>query len=94
MPEKKTKAQIPGVGLVDVFEVSVSESTEKWTEVRLEDGAVLRLKPVVLSAVRVDGRYDSEGNPVYSLKVNQIMTIVSAPDHLRQGGSGIQKGVH
>ena len=93
MPEKKTKIQTPG-GLVDAFEVAVSESTERWTEVRLEDGSVLRLKPVVIGAARVDGQFDPEGNPVYTIKVNQIMTVASAPDHLRKGGSGTAKGVH
>ena len=94
MPEKKIKVEMPTLGAVDAFEVSVAESIEKWTEIRLDDGSVLRLKPVVLRALRVEGRYDSEGNPIYQLKVNQIMAVVSAPDHLRQGGSGIQKGVH
>ena len=93
MPGKRIKADVPGVGLVDAVEVPVSESTERWTEVKLEDGATLRLKPVVIGAVRLEGRYDPEGNPMYSLKVNQIMTITNVPDHLRKGGSE-PKGVH
>lgn len=84
MPEKKTKAQVPGIGLVDVAEVAVSESTERWTEVHLEDGSVLRFKPVVVGALRLENRWDPEGNPLYSLKVNQVMVLVSAPEHLHK----------
>ena len=93
MPEKKTKIDVPGLGLVDAVPVSVSESTERWTEVRLDDGSVLRVKPVILGALRIDGRYDQEGNPMYALKANQVMTVLSAPDHLRKGGSGAPKGL-
>ena len=96
MAEKKVKVQIPGQpGPVDAVEVSVAESTERWTEVQLEDGSVVRLKPVVVGAIRVEGQYDQDGNPVYSLKVNQIMVVASAPEHLRKGGSpASNKEVH
>lgn len=93
MPEKKTKLQT-AAGLIDAFEVGVSESTERWSEVTLEDGSVLRLKPVVIAAARIEGQFDPEGNPIYQLKVNQIMITASAPEHLRKGGSGAQKGVN
>lgn len=88
MPEKKIKIQLPGLGLVDGFDVGVSESTEKWTEIKLDDGSVLRVKPVVLGAVRIIGQYDPEGNPMYALKANQVMIVTSAPEHLRKGASG------
>jgi hypothetical protein len=94
--EKKVKFQMPGQAApVDAVEVAVAESTERWSEVHLEDGTVLRLKPVVVGAIRVDGQYDQDGNPVYSLKVNQIMIVGSAPEHLRKGGSpATKKEVH
>ena len=94
MPEKKVRVEIPGTGPVDGFEVGVSESTERWTEVRLEDGTVLRTKQVIIAAIRIDGRYDADGNPVYSLKINPIMAMVSAPEHLRKGGSAKPKGIN
>lgn len=70
---------------MDGSEVGVSESTEKWSEVTLEDGTVIRIKPSVISAIRIDGQYDPEGNPMYGVKANNVVTIVSAPDHLRRG---------
>ena len=93
MPEKRVKAELAGVGLVDGFEVNVAESTERWTEIKLEDGSVLRAKLVIMGAIRLDGRYDQDGNPVYSLKIGPVMTVLTAPDHLRQPpkGNGAQK---
>lgn len=93
MPEKKTKVQTPTGQLIDAVEVGVSESTERWTDITLEDKTVIRIKPVVIGAARIEGQYDQEGNPLYTIKVNQIMTIVSAPDHLRKGGDKT-KGIH
>ena len=88
MSEKKVKIDVPGIGLVDATEVSISESTERWTDIQLSDGSVLRIKPIVLSALRIENNYDQEGNPLYQLKVNQLMTIASAPDHLKKGAPG------
>ena len=88
MTEKKIQARAPGMEeLVDAFEVAVAESTERWSEVKLEDGSVLRLKPVVLSAIRLAEKYDQDGNPIYSVKVNQVMAVASAPEHLRKGAT-------
>lgn len=86
MSEKKIgPIQIPGItGPREATEVSIKESTERWTEVVLDDGSILRIKPVVLSAIRMDDLYDQDGNPVYQLKVNQLMTVASAPDHLKK----------
>lgn len=96
MPEQKIKIHVPGLapGPIDAFDVPILESTERWTEIKLEDGSVLRTKPVVIGAVRIEGHYDPEGNPMYSLKINQVMTVAGAPAHLRKGGSDAQRGVH
>ena len=86
MAEKKIKAEVPGLpGMHEATEVPIKESTERWTEIQLEDGAVLRIKPVVLSAFRIENQYDQEGNPIYQLKVNQVMAVANIPDHLKKG---------
>jgi hypothetical protein len=89
MPETKTKVSIAGGAPVSGFDVPITETTERWTEVTLEDGAVLRVKPNIVGVVRVEGKYDPEGNPLYALKSQTVMTVSSAPAHLKQGaGSG------
>ena len=54
-------------------------------DMRLEDGSVLRLKPSVLAAIRIPGQYDPEGNPMYTLKTQVIMTIAEAREELKRG---------
>ena len=82
--ERPTKVPTPDGKTLDGFEVPVVESTERWTEVKLEDGSVLRIKPSILSAIRVPGQYDPEGNPMYALKAMNTMVVASAPDHLKR----------
>ena len=86
MAEKRVKVPFPTPTspAKDGSEVGVSESTEKWSEVTLDDGTVLRIKPTLLSAIRVDGEYDPEGNPAYLLKVQPVITIFSSPEGLRK----------
>jgi hypothetical protein len=87
MAERRIKIPFPTPTspLMDGSEVGVAESTEKWSEVTLEDGTVIRIKPSVISAIRMDGQYDPEGNPVYAVKANHIVTITSTPPHLHRG---------
>ena len=91
MPEKRVKIDVPGLGLADGVDVPITEATERWTELTLADGSVLRVKPNVLSVVRLEGRYDPEGNPMYAVRGQQVMVVASAPDHLRRtaGSKGV-----
>jgi hypothetical protein len=74
----------PDGRMVDGFEVPVLESTERWTEVKLEDGSILRIKPSVISAVRVPEQFDNDGNPMYALKATNQMVVAEAPEHLKR----------
>lgn len=91
MPERKVKINVPGMGAVDGTEVGLTESVERWTELRLEDGTVLRVKPMVMTITRLDGRYDPQGNPMYAIQGGQTMMVASTPDHLRQGAAKTPK---
>jgi hypothetical protein len=83
--ERKVKVPMPPDGKpTDGFEVPVVESTERWTEVKLEDGSVLRVKPSILSAIRILDQWDPDGNPMYALKAANAMVVAEAPDHLRR----------
>jgi hypothetical protein len=90
MPERKTKIPFPTPTspLRDGTEIGVKESTERWSEITLDDGSVLRLKPSVFSAVRIEGEWDPEGNPMYAVRAGQVLLVQYAPDGLRkpQGG--------
>jgi hypothetical protein len=86
MPEKKTTVSLPNISPIplDGYEVPVLESTERWTELKLEDNSVLRLKPNVLKVTRIEGKWDNEGNPLYAINSMMTMVVASAPDRLRK----------
>jgi hypothetical protein len=86
MAERKTKVQLtPGDQFVDAVEVPVVESTERWSEYKLEDGTVIRLKQVVLEISKVPGRYDAEGNPFYVTKAQPVAAVAYVPEKLKKG---------
>ena len=85
MAEKPIKLTLPTGQILDGVEVDVKQTTEKWSDVELEDGSVLRVKTTVLSVVRQNNQWDAEGYPVYMLKTVPAMTIISSPDKLKRG---------
>jgi len=84
MPPRKVQIQGPDGKMTDAYETGVAESTEKFSEYTLEDGTVLKGKLVVLSAARLEGQYDQDGNPSYQIKAQQLLIVVSAPDELKK----------
>jgi hypothetical protein len=81
--ERKVKTNLAGRS-VDGFEVQVEESNEKWSEFKLEDGTIFRIKVNVVNAVRVDGEYDPQGNPMYALNMVPVMALIEAPARLKK----------
>ena len=63
--------------------VDVEESTERWSEMRLTDGTVLRAKIVVVGVARLDDQHDSDLNPIYHVRSQNIISVVEAPDELK-----------
>jgi hypothetical protein len=90
VPERRVKVPFPTPDspLLDGFEVDITESTERWSEIHLGDGSILRLKPSVVSATRIEGQYDQDGNPLYMIKAAQMMSVASAPEQLRRPPKG------
>jgi len=87
MPETRRKITLPN-GVFEGVDVAIKDSHEKWSEIELADGTTLRIKPNVLTVTRLDGQYDPEGNPLYALTSNQVMTAMNVPAHLRKGAGG------
>jgi hypothetical protein len=82
--ERKTKATLPDGKVVDAFEVPLEESTERWSEFKLEDGTIFRAKMNVIGIVRVPEMWDPQGNPFYLFNMTPIVAIIEAPEHLRK----------
>jgi hypothetical protein len=83
MADRKVKVATP-TGEATGVAVEVAESTERWSDITLEDGVTLRIKATVVSAVRVDGQYDPQGNPSYVLNMTPTITLVHCPENLRK----------
>jgi hypothetical protein len=84
MSERKVPVTLPTGARAEGVEVQVDESTERWSEFKLQDGTILRVKATVLSAVRVDGEYDPAGNPIYVTNISPVITLASVPDRFRR----------
>jgi hypothetical protein len=59
-------------------EVEVLEAKECWSEYRLADGTVLRVKPIMIAVTRVDDAEGIDGEPVYNMK-STLVTDVRSP---------------
>jgi hypothetical protein len=82
---RRTKVPSPtGSGEVEGTEVMVEESTERWSEFKLEDGTIVRAKQMLTSCVRLDSEYDQDGRPLYVARGAPIITIVSVPESLQK----------
>ena len=66
------------------FEVPARESTERWSEITLDDGTIMRVKVSVMAGIRIEGQWDKENNPVYVLKAAPMMDLVNVPGDLKK----------
>ena len=82
---RKTKINVAGQ-FREATLVSIISSHEQWSEYILEDGAVIRMKIVITEVYRVDGLYDNDGNPVYQMKSNNVVSAVPSEDLKRIPG--------
>lgn len=72
-----------GQGPKEVTEVGFRSGGEHWNEYLLDDGTVVRIKLVATEVWRIDGEYDSLGNPQYVVTSTNV-TAVSAPQDKRK----------
>ena len=71
-------SDIPADSLQSSTEIEMLEAKERWSEYRLADGTILRLKPVMIAIFRADGQLTPAGEPVYNMK-STLITDVRVP---------------
>jgi hypothetical protein len=64
--------------------ISVNSSSEHWNQYLLEDGTVMKLKCVLMDVLRSDSVFDNDGNPMYVVKTQNVVTV-DVPDKLKKG---------
>jgi hypothetical protein len=79
---KKVKVSFQGE-MVDATPIQVNSANEVWNSYLLEDGSTVKMKLVATNVVRLDNKYDPEGNPIYFVKSTNIVSV-DAPDSLRK----------
>ena len=84
MVAKKKKAKDATGRDVEGVVVAVEETVERASEVKLEDGTILRARLSVDEAIRLDDQYDNEGNPVYVIKSATLISIVHVDEELKR----------
>lgn len=72
--------------------IPVEESVERWTIINLEDGTVIRMKPVVTDVVRLLGEFDHDGQPVYVVKTANVMSV-QVPNQLLRSPEDVSEGI-
>jgi len=78
--QKKTKMATATGDMVEGIEVPINESNEKWSELKLGDGTVLRVKMSVSQILRIEGQYDALGNPIYVMNATPTIAVISVQD--------------
>ena len=84
MVERMTKVTLPTGQIADGVEVPIEELNERWSEIKLGDGTIVRVKLSIVSVVRVPGQYDQVGNPMYIMNMTPTIAIFSVPEDLRK----------
>ena len=80
MVSKKVKI---GGREVEAVLVEANQATERWNEYLLEDGSVLKIKLVLKKVFRVLNQHDPNGNPIYLVESQNVLTT-HPPDHLKR----------
>ena len=78
--KKVPDPNVPGQTVLGTV-VKIKKSEEPFSHAYLEDGTTITTKMSILEAVRIDGQWDKNGNPVYHV-IQQGALIVSSPEHL------------
>ena len=64
-------------------DVDVLEAKELWSEYRLSDGTILRIKPIMIGVSRLEGEHTLDGDPVYNMK-STLVTDLRVPQELKK----------
>lgn len=72
------KINLNGI-ITDATIVDVIASDERWNEYQLADGAVMRVKIVLIRVLRADSMRNSNGEPIYQTQT-QIVIDTRSPE--------------
>lgn len=65
-------------------------ANESWNEYRLEDGTLVRVRVIMVRAVRREGQFNEQGSPMYDLEMQQIVHVDAPPEICRSVYAGTE----
>ena len=80
---RKRKVRAPNGEMVEATELSFQNAREHWNEYLLDDGTIIKLKPVATEVFKLDGQYDPQGNPIYILQSTNVL-VVNVPEEMKR----------
>ena len=86
MPRKVVTTQFEGRSCQGI-QVEIEESTERWSESKLSDGTVIKMKIVPIEAIKLEGKFSQDGVPIYLVKSTNVMSV-DAPDEFLRNNQG------
>ncbi len=84
MAEHKRTVEYPPGTQVTGTDVEIAESRERFNELTLEDGTILRMRTNVIEVTRVDDQWNDNGDPVYVVKSSTTVTVVEASQEFKK----------
>ena len=84
MAEHKRTVEYPPGTLAAGTDVEIVEAIERFTELRLKDGTILRMRTNVVEVIRVDDQWNENGDPVYVVKSSNTVRVVEASQELKK----------
>ena len=68
---------------VQATPVDINQASEYWNQYLLDDGSVMKIKLVTTKIMRVDDKYDNEGNPLYFVQSTNVVSV-NSPEELKK----------
>ncbi len=73
----KAKTKKAGRKVGDRIPVSITKTEEHWNIYKLSDGTTLRARPIMVEIARQHNKFDSKGNPIYTITGGMIYELKS-----------------
>jgi hypothetical protein len=85
---RKRKLKTPDGNEIEAIELSFQNVREHWNEYLLDDGTILKLKPVATEVFKVPGQYDQDGNPMYIIRSRNVLVVNAQEQERRPPAEG------
>jgi len=70
--------------MVPADRLAFEANKEPWTEYRLEDGTVLKVRIILANVARLVDRYKPDGEPIYVLGLGAMPVLEVSPDLIQR----------